>query len=299
MRRKIIKQGLGAYTITLPKKWIDFTQIKAGDEVSINEAGKTLIIEAEQSQAVEERKAVLNYNNYKEGEHLRSFLGSLYRGGYDTIVINYDDMSVQEKVHKAIQSMYGFEIVEFNKSFCVIKNVGLEADSDISKFLRKLVFVVENIQNLVKDVIFSSNFENEQELRYLRTSAIKLKDLSMRIVAKQKLFDNSSLTSYLVVEKLWQIVRANIHIYDLLKESKKIFKSTQKNIEYLSKYLQESLSFKKITSEQNRKDYISLKTNIEKALEKAENSEINAYLLQILIYIHSINSKLEIIRFEM
>ena len=44
MERKLIKQGLGGYTVYLPKKWIDERGLKQGDSVVIDEAEGALVI---------------------------------------------------------------------------------------------------------------------------------------------------------------------------------------------------------------------------------------------------------------
>jgi hypothetical protein len=47
MKRKIIKQGLGGYTIYLPKKWIDNFKLQAGDEINLDLIDNKLLISAE------------------------------------------------------------------------------------------------------------------------------------------------------------------------------------------------------------------------------------------------------------
>jgi phosphate uptake regulator len=301
MRRKITKQVSGAYTLTLPKKWIDFTELKAGDEITINESGKTLILEAEESKAVEEKKAVINYEDYKIGDHLRSFLGSLYRGGYDTIVINYEEPKVQDKIQHAMRTLYGFEMVEFNKTFCILKNIGLEAKVDISELIRKLCFSIQTIQKLIEEDIISKKLNNKDEIQYLiRTNVIKIKDLIMRTIIKQKLTDSKSLNYYLITENLWQIARSYHHLYNTLTEQKEITIITLNLLKDVEKVFDSTMivSSKNYDAVKNRDFFTNLKLNIEKTIEKGENSEINAYLLHILLNIHTNSSKLWLINYE-
>ena len=44
MKRKLIKQGLGGYTIYLPKKWIDRKGLKEGEEINVVETDAGLVI---------------------------------------------------------------------------------------------------------------------------------------------------------------------------------------------------------------------------------------------------------------
>ena len=46
MRRKIIKQGLGGYTVSLPISWVREQGLKARDDILIEEQKGNLIISA-------------------------------------------------------------------------------------------------------------------------------------------------------------------------------------------------------------------------------------------------------------
>ena len=44
MRRKLIKQGIDTYTLSLPVKWIRKNNLKASEEVDIGEEGSNLMV---------------------------------------------------------------------------------------------------------------------------------------------------------------------------------------------------------------------------------------------------------------
>ena len=46
MKRRIIKQGHNAYTVTLPINWIKRLNIKPKDEIDLNDNGNQVIISA-------------------------------------------------------------------------------------------------------------------------------------------------------------------------------------------------------------------------------------------------------------
>ena len=44
MKRKIIKQGSGTLTISLPTNWAKLFKLKSGDEIDVTQEGKMLVV---------------------------------------------------------------------------------------------------------------------------------------------------------------------------------------------------------------------------------------------------------------
>jgi len=49
MKRKIIKQGHNTLTMTLPSEWVKKLNLKAGDEIDLNEKGGSLMVNGKQN----------------------------------------------------------------------------------------------------------------------------------------------------------------------------------------------------------------------------------------------------------
>lgn len=214
MKRKVIKQGLGGFTIYLPKKWVNFVELKAGDELDVKENGKTLIIEADKSTVLEDRQVEINLDSVKRNFDKRSLLGALYKLGYDTIILNYNELDM--KVVKEISSdLYGFEILKLETNYCVFKNIIQTTNVNLDESYRKIIFSIKQIQTQI-----IKNIENDSHsldtIEVYRKNILKLRDLIMRIISKEKLVDPKNMALYSIVSELWLITKRYISIQKYL-----------------------------------------------------------------------------------
>ena len=133
MRRKLIKQGIGALTITLPKEWISQYNLEAGDEIEIDENNKNLLLIAEGKSGTL-TKTEINIDGMDQFLIWR-YLISLYRLGYDEITLTFSDinkkydiklsslgslerkiqMRIIEVIKDIVNRFIGFEIIDQGK----------------------------------------------------------------------------------------------------------------------------------------------------------------------------------------
>ena len=65
MKRKLIKQGTGALTITLPKSWVSKYELKSGDEVEVDEQERILLLKLD-GKSDTLRKTEINIDNFDQ-----------------------------------------------------------------------------------------------------------------------------------------------------------------------------------------------------------------------------------------
>src|SRR3972149_5038111 len=99
MKRKIIKQGNNTLTITLPRKWTDKFNVKAGDELELLELNNTLQLMTKGSTANKSIDVDVSELNRKLTKYV---LVLLYKAGYDTINITYESREQLEVIQDAI-----------------------------------------------------------------------------------------------------------------------------------------------------------------------------------------------------
>src|SRR3989338_5327977 len=87
MKRKIIKQGHSTLTITLPTKWAQKLNLKAGDEIDLIEKDNSILINGQENG--KEKKAVIDISNFTMPLIWR-FIQGAYRSGYTEIKIIFD-----------------------------------------------------------------------------------------------------------------------------------------------------------------------------------------------------------------
>ncbi|MEN9626010.1 MAG: hypothetical protein RL557_338 [archaeon] len=160
MKRRLIKQGVGALTITVPKDWISRYGLKAGDEVEMNEVEKTLIVRAEGTSGVLRKKTI-------DIDHLSQtllwrYIMAAYRAGYDEITIKFSNsekkydiklsslaalekkmkMNTLEVIQDAVNRFIGLEIIDHGENYCVINSLGEISEKEFSITLRRIFLLL-------------------------------------------------------------------------------------------------------------------------------------------------------------
>lgn len=187
MRRKIIKQGLGGYTIYLPKEWIILKNLNPGDEIEIQaDQGNLVLSSRSKNQKAEATISLLdcNFNLVK-----RTIINQ-YRFGIDKIRINYNDEKVLGLIKQVVSSqMIGFEIISYNNNSCILESI---TDTNAENFWN----IVNNeffiLKNMIREV--ESNLTKKDKLVYDNVASStqqiqKYADFLRRCISK-KLFSN-------------------------------------------------------------------------------------------------------------
>ncbi len=111
--RKIYISGGSTYVVSLPKKWVERENLRAGDSVAVTLQEGSLIIEPrprEKEPAVREIKT----SELRSPDELQHLLISLYLVGYDTIRLRLDnkDPGYREVVRQTLDFLIGAEVME-------------------------------------------------------------------------------------------------------------------------------------------------------------------------------------------
>ncbi|MCE8429519.1 MAG: phosphate uptake regulator PhoU [Candidatus Methanoperedens sp.] len=112
--RKVYVSGGSTYVISLPKKWVKKTNLKAGDSLIVTEHGSSLMIETSIIEN-ESRTKEIKISQVTSSEALERLLIAFYLVGYDTIKIKLDrkdHLSFREIIRNIMDYLIGVEIVE-------------------------------------------------------------------------------------------------------------------------------------------------------------------------------------------
>jgi len=162
MKRKLIKQGRGgSFTINLPKKWVDQRNLKAGEDININEIEGNLIV----SQGVREKKKSITIDI--TGMYARTIsiiIKSVYQRGFTELKVNYDDekvinykstyrrkkyshILVTELINEITSELIGFEIVDQGNKYITIKQISKVDEKDFEPTLRRIFRLMADLNN--------------------------------------------------------------------------------------------------------------------------------------------------------
>lgn len=112
--RKVYVSGGSTYVISLPKKWVNKTNLKPGDSLIVSEHGSSLKIETGSIERESQTKE-LKISQITSSEALERKLIAFYLVGYDTIKIKLDrkdHLAYREIIRKILDYLIGIEIVE-------------------------------------------------------------------------------------------------------------------------------------------------------------------------------------------
>ncbi len=112
--RKVYVSGGSTYVISLPKKWVNKTNLKPGDSLVVTEHGSSLLIE---TSVIEKRSSVkeIKISQMVSSDALERLLIAFYLVGYDTIKIKLDrkdHLPYRKSIRKMLDYLIGVEIVE-------------------------------------------------------------------------------------------------------------------------------------------------------------------------------------------
>jgi len=233
MKRKLIKQGLGGITLTLPIKWIRGLNLDAGAEVEVKQTEQGILISSETLEGKKKTKEL--FIKKEEKDRLRTILSSLYRQGYDEITLNFESPFSLSEITKIVESLMGYIITQQTEKKVIIKNAFKDDFEEINTIISKMFITTTFFLKQTADYLNGAKIK-EEELSNLRNSIIKLRDYSQRMINVQQFEKEKSYEYHLLVFTLEKIVSNGSN---LLTFKKKIQSSSIKELEEVINYLVE------------------------------------------------------------
>jgi hypothetical protein len=289
MKRKIIKQR-DSYTVTLPIRWVRDNGLERNDEIQVSQEHENLVLAPgdvkKQKKKTEVDITPSTFNVY------RSVVGGLFRGGYDEIKVNYEDMKIIPELQKALGTFYGLEMFDITKKSCVIRALFREEAAELSSHTNKIIHAIKTIQEIILDDMKNKRFNSDEELAQLRWNVIKQRDLIARTTVQQRLFDNKHFPYHTIAFNLWYIARAYVYMYKSLKKKAKFNEKTIDLFKKVSKYFSDN--FAGMNKQEVIKKYEDFSKIVQPAIktveEKKEGSVVASYCVNILMLTQSCNS---------
>lgn len=211
MKRKVIKQGNGTLTITLPKGWTEKIGLKGGDEIDVQSDGDILKVGfSEGKQKKKEFSICLAKEEMADKRYLEAHLDSLYIAGYDRIILELPEKKSINAIQSIIKDNFlGYEISSFDKSKCVIDNIANPTDEKFDIILRRIFLMTKRLIEDFYSDISSNNFNNLEFHKGQSKSIKSYSNYCLRIIANN---GNSRSSNY----ALWSIILRVTQIYNIM-----------------------------------------------------------------------------------
>ena len=218
MKRKIVKQGKSALTITLPFKWAQKFNLSDKDEIEVEERGKELVISPEKGVSLEKKEIKIEPGTKR---FIKSIISNAYKKGYEELKIYFDDLSLMKPIRLSTEELLGYEIVEQGNNHCVIKNVAAGLETELDTMLRRVFLQLLSVSDTAYESVKKGEFKNLHDLLELDASINKLTDFCKRILIKKGYKDyNSTMFIYLIVWHLEKTANEYKYICEYVSENK-------------------------------------------------------------------------------
>jgi len=218
MKRKVIRQGHNTLTITLPAKWVESNNIKAGDEIEIEENEKkylrlfSSVLNNGSTKSVEIDVSGLDHNS------IRQKLRSAYKFGYDEITILFDNNIVSELrtekktplmelINHEVSNLIGCEVIKQSNNSCVIKDYAVDSELEFDSTLRRIFLLVEDFGQSLIEQMKNCDSASLEGMRERHFNIAKFIFYCLRLINKGKSINGNKETFlYYIVTELDEIL---------------------------------------------------------------------------------------------
>jgi len=207
MKRKIIKQGHNALTLTLPSDWTKRFNLEAGCEVDVEEKDNGLFVSTEKNDRI--RSAEFDITGMDIPTVWKYFM-AVYREGYDEVRIHFDPAMELESPYKFfthhrldvrykktaekrpivevlqgfVARFIGYEIVEHGKNFILIKEMGTITGKEFDNSLRRIFLLLEQMAEEAMEAVKTNNPRPLIHIHDVDINLDKFHDYCVRILNK-------------------------------------------------------------------------------------------------------------------
>jgi phosphate uptake regulator len=237
MKRKLIKQGVGGFVVTLPVDWVRENKLGPGDEVNITHTDEGLLLTA--AEGVTERSVAIDVSPY-EKRMILNLLNQSYRLGYDKIDITFKTKEQFECIRDTTKDvLLGFEVVSCKGNNCVIQNI---AEPDSGKFeiiLRKIFLqTMELSAEVTLEVSNMNRSKLNLNLEYMKEQKMqidKLTNYTRRTVLSKRYGGSKSALLYSIINNLSLVSHSYYYLHQYLSsKANKKDKIDEKTIKLLN-----------------------------------------------------------------
>ena len=214
MKRKTIRQGSNALTITLPQSWIKKQNIEPGSEIEVKEEGNILQISADSR---EESKSIDIDITGLSNILIWRKLSAIYRAGYDEMKIHFKNsknkvvysaftydtlfssgtenqkLDAIEIIQAHVNRSIGTEIIEQGSTYCIIKDMNEISEREFDNAMRRIFLL---ILNMIEKIVLGINEDDKEELKSIHiidTNLDRFEDFCIRVLNKKGYREDNKL----------------------------------------------------------------------------------------------------------
>lgn len=148
MKRKLVKQGYSALTMTIPTGWAKLNNLHAGDEVEVEDLQDALAISVNKKQHSHHIKIDVSGLPPRLADR---FISRAYQKGYDKVTVQFDSPEIMSAIKDKVSELMGFEILNISKNSMDIQVISSELEFDFDILLRKTFLILQEMGETCRD----------------------------------------------------------------------------------------------------------------------------------------------------
>ncbi|MBT5021758.1 phosphate uptake regulator PhoU [Candidatus Woesearchaeota archaeon] len=218
MRRKLVRQGQNALTVTVPAKWTQEMQLEAGDEVEITRLETDLLITTKAQ--VKEKEIELEIKS--DDQYLiKGTIKTLYRLGYDIIKIKFENKKQLKTIINTIENeLLGFEVVHEEENLIVLESLTEPSDKKHNLLLKKIFQIAKQTFEIIITDLKNKKFESIDEITKLTRKSDQYDSFCRRNISKKRFSEEKINYYWELYQRLLLIQYSLLHTYQLLDKEK-------------------------------------------------------------------------------
>lgn len=178
MKRKLVKQGVNALTISLPAKWVKKYDLKAGEEVDITEERGKITI----NQSKERPEKEIKIKIPEDAVFSRRYLFLPYMRGYNSIKVICKNPETMRQVELHAPFLLGFEIVDQGSDYMLIKNIAKGIEEEFDTMFNRQMMVAITMGKDIHDAAKNNDFVAIERVKGMENLANKLNIFCRRML---------------------------------------------------------------------------------------------------------------------
>lgn len=246
MKRKVIKQGNGTLTVTLPKHWTEEIGLKGGDEIDLKEVEKGLLLSTE----FHSKQKAISFNiDNLERLSLSKLLIACFEQGFDNITLTFSKAKIKSWSHGEeditdlikffVARLIGFEVLSQTSTSITIGNLS-EKLTKFENILSRIFFLIEEYLQHLIEAMKINDYSDLKNNENRHDNITKLVALGLRMVSEDTSHSKAESLNYFTIlnylDKITDFIR---YAYkNTIKYNKKVSKETIKLAEKTFKYLE-------------------------------------------------------------
>ncbi|MFH1399378.1 MAG: hypothetical protein ABIG95_04680 [Candidatus Woesearchaeota archaeon] len=200
MRRKLVKQGKNALTLTLPSAWTKSNNLKAGDEINLLEHENALTVSSEKGLAAEEITFDLSGLVPRLADR---FITKAYQKGYDKITIKFDNPELMLAVKQKMPELMGYEILNIDKDSMEIQVISQNLELDPEVLLRRAFLILMDMAKTCQEAWHANDKEALKNVYDQDIDVNKFTYFCLRKLNKsQQVMSFGRATTYYLIESI-------------------------------------------------------------------------------------------------